>query len=1487
VNDVLRASIQHLPRVSLREGKEADQTPVHRPFGLPQALPAGERRWPEQVGPYQIAGEIARGGMGTILKARDTDLGRDVALKVLHAEHQDNPDVLRRFIEEAQIASQLQHPGIVAVHGMGLLSDGLPFFVMKLVKGRTLAAILEERRDPREERQRLLGSFEQVCQALAYAHARRVVHRDLKPSNVMIGSFGEVQVMDWGLAKVLPREKLPVQVGTPEPRSIIATIRSGSGSSQSLAGSVLGTPAYMAPEQARGELDQVDARSDVFGLGAILCEILTGKAPYTGLSLEEIYNKARKGYLDEAFARLAGCGAAEELVALTRRCLAFEPRERPADASSIAKEVKAHLDSLEERTRRLAIEEVEARALAREERRSRRLTLLAGAALAALLASAGLGWITFQTARDRQEAGAARLARAGLEEAQRLLGAAQSNAQGDPAPWEAAVGAAVEAVARAGAVTRGSFTADARQHLEKARAAAAQARAAWEREERRRRLLAGLQAVRHGRSSSAEVNAGYRRAFREFGVDAESGPGEESVRLLRESGAEAEIALGLSSWAWKLHDALTERSGGWKRILELSEAVDPDPLRVRLRRAWLLRRSQDVPELYRLVAEARKQEFSLETVVLLAERVSERGNPARGFRLLQDALSRAADDLSVHDGMTVYAGDWGDLRLPHRMAKVALAPDSAEMLTSLCHYYSFDVDKPAEAAPWAEEAMRLRPVSSDLVANLGSITAELRGARSGQALFREALRLNPYDSTTWNNYAITLDNTGDPEASIQGLRASLRIERGDVTIWNLGYALQRVGDQDGALAAWAEALSRGIGRSDAHEAIGTLLFQRGEFAAAEHHLRRQLRRVATNFSYYRLGMCEWAQGRRAEAIADLGRAFRFHPVAEAANGMGDAIAALSTFQLPPRDDPSFNALAESLRGLAEGLEEASMEGRQVAWQFRGILLRAREALLEPLAPEAALAEATGTVQRLGERIPDLRALEAFARWKNGEKRRAMRILEEVLRTMNGALHIRQRLEALRASVRPELLTFASIDAALEDPVPLVRAGERWRYFPGMREPSKGDEWTRPEFDDSRWSEGPSGFGYGDSDDATELRDMAGKYTSVYLLRRLTLPEPPAGRVELRVVSDDGFVSYVNGRETGRFRAGPAGSGLTPFSRATDIHEANPLTPDVLVVTPLLRAGENLIAIQGLNDSLSSSDFSLIPEIYLVPEKDPSRDQKLLNELRAVASGEDAGARVAYLEARLAERAGKPMEALAAYERAAAATARDPEPLERVIATLDALGRGGEVRPRLESAFGAGTTASRSLLDRWLEPVEGASRSLSALLAAWPLKAQPYEIVLAPRSSPPPAERWRFTEARPPEGWERARFDDSAWTEALAPFGTGDPVQARSGFVVNTPWRTPDLWIRRRVTVDLPPSLLQHLRLSVAVRACHDDDAEVYLNGVEIARFEDWSHYQYREEEYRGALPLLPGENLVAAHCHNLKVGGALDVELVLKIMTAE
>ena len=168
----------------------------------PPLLPSGGTT---RHGRYRILGEIARGGVGIVLRGRDMDLGRDLAMKVLRDDHAGNAELTQRFVEEAQIGGQLQHPGIVPVYELGVDDERRPYFTMTLVHGDTLARLLERRGAPAEDRTRFLRIFERVCDAVGYAHARGVVHRDLKPANVLVGSFGEVQVVDWGFAKVLTR----------------------------------------------------------------------------------------------------------------------------------------------------------------------------------------------------------------------------------------------------------------------------------------------------------------------------------------------------------------------------------------------------------------------------------------------------------------------------------------------------------------------------------------------------------------------------------------------------------------------------------------------------------------------------------------------------------------------------------------------------------------------------------------------------------------------------------------------------------------------------------------------------------------------------------------------------------------------------------------------------------------------------------------------------------------------------------------------------------------------------------------------------------------------------------------------------------------------------------------------------------------------------------------------------------------------------------
>jgi len=327
-------------------------------------------------GRYELLGEIGRGGMGTILKGRDIDLGRDIAVKLILQSHGDRPEVLQRFVEEARIAGQLQHPGIVPVYELGQFPDQRLYFTMKLIRGETLAKLLAERASPAQDRPRFLKIFEQICQTIGYAHSRGVIHRDLKPANVMVGAFGEVQVMDWGLAKVLHE-----QGGAPdEPKSedrIQVAARMEQTGNATQAGSVLGTPAYMAPEQARGEVVDLDERCDVFGLGAILCEILTGRPAFSGADGANAFQRAVRGDLTDAFARLEGCGADSELIRLTKRSLAPERANRPRDAAVLAAELTAYLNSVEQRLRHAELAGVEAKARADEERRRRDMTVAA------------------------------------------------------------------------------------------------------------------------------------------------------------------------------------------------------------------------------------------------------------------------------------------------------------------------------------------------------------------------------------------------------------------------------------------------------------------------------------------------------------------------------------------------------------------------------------------------------------------------------------------------------------------------------------------------------------------------------------------------------------------------------------------------------------------------------------------------------------------------------------------------------------------------------------------------------------------------------------------------------------------------------------------------------------------------------------------------------------------------------------------------------
>jgi len=296
--------------------------------------------WPDVSGTrYAVQGELARGGMGVVYLARDLDLDREVALKVIAPEAAD-AELAARLLREARIIARLEHPGIVPVHDVGTLPDGRVYYAMKLVTGKRLD-VLAGSGLPLRERLRL---FLRLCEPVAFAHAHGVIHRDLKPENVMVGPFGEVLVMDWGVAKLTaePPEgsRAPAQGG-------LAADRPGAPGQGTAHGTILGTPAYMAPEQARGDLERVDERADVHALGAVLYFLLTGHAPGRAPADPAAPTRTRvaRAAPPPPGADFAGSGdVPRRLQAICHKALAGSPAARYPDVSGLATDVARFLE---------------------------------------------------------------------------------------------------------------------------------------------------------------------------------------------------------------------------------------------------------------------------------------------------------------------------------------------------------------------------------------------------------------------------------------------------------------------------------------------------------------------------------------------------------------------------------------------------------------------------------------------------------------------------------------------------------------------------------------------------------------------------------------------------------------------------------------------------------------------------------------------------------------------------------------------------------------------------------------------------------------------------------------------------------------------------------------------------------------------------------------------------------------------------------------
>ncbi len=364
---------------------------------------------------FQILRKHAKGGLGEVFVAFDLELHREVALKEIQERYADHDESRDRFVLEAEVTGGLEHPGIVPVYGLGRYRDGRPYYAMRFIRGDSLKDAIDqfhaqeyERRDPgrREiELRRLLARFIDVCNPIAFAHSRGVIHRDIKPANVMLGDFGETLVVDWGLAKALDR------VDVKEEASVFGPLKSRltSGGSETLAGSTVGTPSYMSPEQARGDVENTGTASDIYSLGAALYHILTGKAPVKGKNVLDLLDKVRKG--DFPSPRSVDRAVHPALDAICMKAMALDPSDRYPSARGPARDVERFLADEPVSVYR---EPIVAR-LARWAKRRKTLVTTTAALLVLTVIALSIGTVLIRREQARTEANF-RLAKAAVDE---------------------------------------------------------------------------------------------------------------------------------------------------------------------------------------------------------------------------------------------------------------------------------------------------------------------------------------------------------------------------------------------------------------------------------------------------------------------------------------------------------------------------------------------------------------------------------------------------------------------------------------------------------------------------------------------------------------------------------------------------------------------------------------------------------------------------------------------------------------------------------------------------------------------------------------------------------------------------------------------------------------------------------------------------------------------------------------------------------------
>jgi tetratricopeptide (TPR) repeat protein/tRNA A-37 threonylcarbamoyl transferase component Bud32 len=905
---------------------------------------------------YRILRPLAKGGLGEVFVAEDTELHRQVALKEIQAEHAHDVHRRGRFLQEAEITGGLEHPGVVPVYGLGQYADGRPFYAMRFVQGDNLKEAIDRfhraeqpSRVPGERRlemRQLLGRFVDVCQAVAYAHSRGVLHRDLKPGNIMLGKYGETLVVDWGLAKTIGR---PEGQGSADE----ATLRpsSGSGEAATQAGSAVGTPAYMSPEQAEGRLAELGPATDVYGLGATLYALLTGRAPFLGREPGEVLSKVRRGEMVPPRRVKAEVPAGLEAICL--RAMALRPKDRYASALELAAEVEhwladepvaAYREPLAARLGRLA------------RRHPAQVAAVAAAVLVALLAGGGAWLWAAERRAETERAVGLSLGKAELlrEQAQKMPGDGPAGAAEVLAVWKQALAAAeqAEAIGAAGLVeeeTAGraaGLLAELRAGRDRAQQALSQAR-------KDARLLAALEEARLAYSvwkgQSFDYPAGaaaYAKAFAAYGLDVRGHKPTQIAQTLRRLPARMRETLAVALDDWALCAPAQEDR---KRLRDVASAVDDDPWRRGFRRA------SDLATLKALAIQARRQSLPAVSLDVLASALLWGTARAEAVALWRQAQQRYPADFWINFNLA--AALWEpnrgskqglDEAIGYYRAAVARRPGNAVPHNNLGAALKAQGDVAGAIAEF-KKAIALHPKFTVSHNNLGTALYTKGHIAGAIAEYKKAIALDPKDALAHTNLGIGMQDQGDVAGAITAYRKAIALDpRSTSAHYSLGTALEAQGHMAGAIAEYRKTIALDPTFAMAHNNLGTALKSQGDLPGAIGEYKKA---VALDpmyaQAYGNLGLALHAQGDAAGAIAEFRKAVILDPKnAKAHYNLGyalkvrrDMAGAKAEFRKAIALDPK---LAEAHCNLGLALRQQGRLLESLASLRRGLALGARQ-----------------------------------------------------------------------------------------------------------------------------------------------------------------------------------------------------------------------------------------------------------------------------------------------------------------------------------------------------------------------------------------------------------------------------------------------------------------------------------------------------------------------------------------------------------------